>query len=96
MNNSRRCVRDKLKEYLNHYPEESQQFSLLCQQLDEKQDIQDRKNMKGHVTSGMFVLNNDLTQVLLSSIFLLVAAPSVNIVMKVELLLKAVKGLILK
>ena len=40
-------------------------FELLKRQLLEDQDIQDRKNMVGHVTSSFCLLNPELTKILM-------------------------------
>lgn len=43
----------------------TQTFALLQRQIDEGHDLQDRKNLPGHVTSGFFLLDPTMTKVLM-------------------------------
>lgn len=43
----------------------TQTFALLKRQIDENHDLQDRKNMTGHVTSSFMLLDPSLTKILM-------------------------------
>lgn len=48
-----------LKNYLDLFPEESNDFNLLKKQMEGDRDIFDRKNFVGHVTSSGLVISAD-------------------------------------
>lgn len=55
-----------LEEYLRKYPDETTALNPLRQQLAEEPDtILLRWNMRGHITTSMFVLNHERTHALL-------------------------------
>jgi len=51
--------------YLELYPEEASDLSLLAEQLKSEDDITSRRNFTGHVTASGFVVNENTKQVLL-------------------------------
>lgn len=52
--------------YLQEYPDESERLSRLISHLrDEGEEIINRSNMRGHITTSMVVFSNDLQNVLL-------------------------------
>lgn len=49
----------------NLYEEKPEDFKLLMDQIADNEDLQDRKNMRGHVTSSFMLLNPEKTKVLM-------------------------------
>lgn len=49
----------KLENYLRLFKEEAERFSLLQKQIQEKQDILNRKNFNGHITASGLVISPD-------------------------------------
>lgn len=62
MTNPLEWARASLHDYLSTYPDETNRFELLTNQLAAEHDIQSRKNMVGHVTASFFVLDPSLTK----------------------------------
>lgn len=59
-------IKDHLNGYLDHSGlREENLFSHLMRQISEGQDLQDRKNMDGHVTSSFLLLDPTMTKVLM-------------------------------
>ena len=54
-----------LDDYCQFFQEDSQQYSLIFDLLSTGADLQDRKNMDGHLSSQGFLFNQDFSKALL-------------------------------
>lgn len=58
-------LKKALEDYCQFFQEDPQTFSKIFELINKDSNLQDRKNMEGHLASQGFLFNNDFTKVLL-------------------------------
>jgi len=54
-----RSINQTLEEYFSRFPQDKKRLNLLCAQWREKDDLEDRRNFRGHITGSGFVVHQN-------------------------------------
>ncbi len=60
-----RTLLELVKKYLEHFPQDASQLELLLDQLRNGEELDNRRNFRGHIAGDAVILSPDLNKVLL-------------------------------